>query len=276
MARPNIAMLNMPPLAYRPDRRAQDFESRRASEDEDQLRANRLKKFATVNDGALGERAVGLANLLQQSQTGNPPDTPASKLYMRDQRIRIFGQLWKLINEGDEERVSTFTVVKRDWLKFFSDLDQFDPATLKNAFRTDLYRCGAAGASGWLFCAWDCEFHPALQCYQPHIHGVAAGGMIDVLDTLRDKRGYKAWDNSATVPGCATPVRISRQTLTNMPSCLSYILKGFWKVKVGDQTRRIAEPFGSSSLLQIHMYHLKQLTMLLKLSIVNGELVTSS
>lgn len=269
MGRPNITALALPPLPYRPDRHADDFESVKASIIEDATRASALRQFE--RGGFCGAEAAALAVRLAQSAHGDPPETPASKLYMRDQRIRVFGHLWRLIDDTNRP-VSTFTIVRRAWHRVADDLDTLDPVDLKVAFRQHLYRMGAAEADGWLFAALDGEFDENTQSFQPHLHGVACGEMIDVLDRLRPLRSFDPWVAHGPVPGCLRPIQLSRGALTNVPSCIAYQMKGFWKVQAG-RTSRIPEPFGSQALLYLNRYRLTDLTLLVKLSVIRGKLV---
>jgi hypothetical protein len=192
---------------------------------------------------------------------------------MRDQRIRVVGNLWRLTAEANCP-VSTFSAVRQEWHRASEDLNTLDPVALKAAFRQDLYRVGAAEADGWLFAALDGEFDPPKQSYQSHLHGVASGGMIDVLDRLRTRPGYLPWRDNGVIPGCARPIRRSREPLTNVPSSIAYQMKGFWKVQAG-RTSRIPEPFGSHVLLYLDRYRLTDLTLLVKLSVRQGKLVST-
>ena len=269
MARPNITALSVPPKPYRPDIHSDDFETLNASKVEDATRARLLRQLKL--GGSYVARAAELAARLEQSANGLPPDSPASKLYMRNHRIRVFGNLWRLVEET-KRPVSTFTVVRQVWHRGFDNLDTLDPIKLKATFRQGLYREGATEADGWLFAALDGEFDPPTQGYQLHLHGVVCGGMIDVLDRLRPRTAYLPWQANGPVPGCGRPIQVSRAPLTNLPSSIAYHMKGFWKVEAG-RTSRIPEPFGSHALLYLDQYGLNDLTLLVKLGVVGGKLI---
>ncbi len=270
MARPNITDLALPQRRYRPDLHSRNFETVKSAQAEDALRVRLLD--AIKHPGEFGAKVKDLAHRLRLSATSQFAESPASKLYMRNQRVRIFGHLWDLV-ESARSPVSTFTVVKQDWIRFPENLEDLDPICLKIAFRQDLYRAGAASALGFLFSALDCEFNPDCQSYQPHLHGIASGEMIQVLDRLRSRPSYKPWSSVGRVPGCANPIVLSRKDLTNLPSSISYGMKGFWKVQSWGRTRRIPEPFGSQALIYLDRFRLADITLLTKLHVSNGLLL---
>lgn len=107
MSQRNITHLGKPPRRYRVDRgvtaRLCKFETVGDSRAEDLLRARDLrraaKKFPKLIDG---EAAEALAEKLEAAGKGEEvPQTLASSVYMRGQRINVSGALWQLIRGSE-------------------------------------------------------------------------------------------------------------------------------------------------------------------------------
>jgi len=103
----NISNLPPPPKAYRPDKetRREDgqikFEKPGACQCEDTARAKALRRTANRHPNVVDmDCARKLADQLERSgETGENPESVASSLYMREQRRRIIGALWQLVEE---------------------------------------------------------------------------------------------------------------------------------------------------------------------------------
>lgn len=282
MPRYGIADLPKPPRRFRPGRRRSDrFETTKKVRDEDALRVRRLRKaahkFGKEMDLAAAE---DLIKRLSYSKIGKrAPDTLASSRRMRRYRIRVAGWLWRLIERGKFRDVSVVHLVPTD-LRFTAEqLEGVDPRRLLERLRADLNRKGASKADGWAFFALHGEFEPNSETYQLHFHGVAADGMVAVVDRLRQCRKYKRPKGPKRQrKSVFRPIVRSRKPLTNLPEPLTYILKAFWPLKRigvvnddGDEFRdrmgkRIPEPFHSQVLLWLDRWTLSDITMLMKLS----------
>lgn len=273
MPRPGITKLDKPPLAYRPDLIMDGFETAKAMREEDLLRAALLEK--TIHSGRFGNSARELAHRLREGSSKAPAQTCASALYMRDQRIRVIGHLHQLIDQTDPESVSIFSIVKMGWACHAGDFHEADARKLKASFRADLSRSGAPDADGWLFGALDCQFDSTTKNFQFHMHGVAADGIIDVIDRLRKRDGYRRWKDVPGIPDCKKPIVRSQEPLDKMPRPLAYQLKHFWKMKVGGRTRRLPDDEHTRALLFLDQYRLEELTLLMKLHVKNGALYVS-
>lgn len=105
MSRRNIADLPPPEAAYRVDRVTHrhdgqvTFETSQFAREQDAKRAKGLRKAVVRHAGVIDvEHAQRLADQLEHSgETGGNPDSPASSLYMRKQRLKVIGALWRLM-----------------------------------------------------------------------------------------------------------------------------------------------------------------------------------
>ena len=75
------------------------FETSQFARDQDAKRAKRVRKAVSRHSDLVDvEHAQRLADQLEQSgETGANPQSPASSLYMRKQRLNVIGALWKLM-----------------------------------------------------------------------------------------------------------------------------------------------------------------------------------
>jgi hypothetical protein len=187
---------------------------------------------------------------------------------MGDFRFRVIGALWKLIEEGpwDPTELVFFTVRPEEWEVTPEELKRITAKQLMGQFRTRLNREDAGEADGFLIAFLHGEFEPTSGSYILHIHGFAAGGMVDVLERLR------SWLPDGRL-------NRTRQPLTDIPYPLGYPFKSFWPCKrigpVGDdgaikRTRsgsRIPEPYHSQSLIWLHRQKLSDLGLLMGLRV---------
>jgi hypothetical protein len=276
MAGIGIDGLPIPPLQFRPDRSAPledgtHFETEEEAKAEDWRRADMLQSYhqlySDTDAGALSKR------LRLRVREVHSSATLASALDFRDYRIRVAGNLWRLMHSRMEERTSSFTIVPRSGLIAVEDLSDFDPRRFLQAFRLDLYRSGAGDVGGYLFAAIHGELDPESERFQVHLHGLAAGGMRGVIDQLRRRPKYQA----NQLDGAARPVRRSHRPLHSTSYALTYLIQSWWPARrigeVGDgeirRSRvrgRMPEPFHSQYLLWLDRKRLSDLTLLFGLS----------
>ena len=197
----------------------------------------------------------------------------SSSVDMRRYRKRIIGWLWKLYNETIQWNPTTFTIAARRWEIPANELINLVATKLVAELLSDLNRAGAAKATGYLIAFIHAEFCEYSNVYRFHFHGMIAGGMTDVIDKLRATKKYKS------PKGHRTSIKVARQTLTNLPSPLSYLLKSYWPgIYIGEEhqgkrpqkPRRIAEPFHSEALLWLDQWNLEDITLLKGVSIKAG------
>jgi hypothetical protein len=106
MSQRNIADLPLPPAPFRVDRvtlrsdgRAR-FETLASAREEDARRVKGLRSAMIRHAHVIDvDRAQHLAAQLEESaETGAHPESLASSLYMRKQRMKVIGALWRLMN----------------------------------------------------------------------------------------------------------------------------------------------------------------------------------
>jgi hypothetical protein len=288
----NIGDLPIPPKAYRVDigevLETSGFESLAASRREDALRASGLSKAAAKHPDAIkGDEAAALVGKLDRAANGaETPETLASSVHLRGFRIRVVGAIWQLVvGVIAVMKVCAFTVIPAT-LEFSPDeLDGVDPRRLIAGLRTALYGKGAGEAKGWLIAFLHGEHDPVGGVYRLHMHGLAAGEMVQVVDKLRELPNYKT--QRLMQDGSLSPVyrrvRIERKSLVNLPAVLSYLLQSFWPsraVLICDEGKRIrarrkqriVEPYHSQVLLWLDRWNLADLTLMIGLRVTKDGL----
>ena len=271
-----IAILDPPP----PDRRGRPrkgFETEKLSAEEDPHRAERLAKARNAPGLFRAWSALKLARKLRRRRR---PRTPASSRYMRDWRIRLIGAVWKLINDSPWDpatagNVGVFSAVNRTWTFTPAELRRVDAARLMQNFRTDLNRAGAVTADGFLIGFLHGEWEPNEGVYRLHVHGVAAGGMIAVIDALRQRKSYRHYPDGAVKDA----IKVSRKPLEHLPFAISYQFKSYWperwigwsdkagKVVRERRGRQIKEPHHSQVLLWLDRWSLEDMSLLMKVRV---------
>lgn len=234
MPRPNVTDVKLTsergywPSLARPGRRGERFETNAFSEAEDQTRVKSTLRASHIRSSLIKRRAARkLAKKLNYKANGRkPPKSMSSSARMRCVRNRLFSQLWKLIAEFPGT-VTTFTAIKRGWEISPHELLDVELQKLLKGFLSDLNRRGAGMADGWLIAFIHGEHETPSGIFRLHLHGVAAGAMIRIIDKLRKGRSYKTKKGDGV--GCR--VRIDRKPLTNLPYPLTYCMKSYWPWK---------------------------------------------
>lgn len=279
MAGLSLADLPWPDDGWRVDLHSERFETPEEAAAEDAKRARMLRKMAKSRKGKRQKRLVELAHLLDPKVTAEPPKSLASARYMRDLRIRITGEIWRLVAEDQTGKVVRFDVIKPKWAHDRKGLRKERAQRLRAEFRADLLRAaenvipgGASNCDGFLFAVLHGEHESESGLFQLHFHLVATGDWVAVVDELRDVKGYKATER------VSRPIR-ARRKLKDHPHALSYLVKSYWPGKwwgeVGGQAGkrrrrqhwRIPEPHHSDVLLWLHRWKVGDLALLMKLQV---------
>lgn len=283
----NISCLDLPLRRYRPDISDSRKDGRAIFESEDATKLEDARRSVLLRSAAHNSEsnrtriaAAALAKKLSGAISGGyVATTLASSQYMRDQRIRICGALWELADDISFGQPSTFTAIGRGLKIPGPKLADVNPQRLCAAFRSDLNRHGAKSADGYLIAFIDGEYEPETDIFRLHFHGLVAGGMIGVLNGLREKPKYRtkrrkhdSWETRSL-----QRIKISRGPLTAMPDPITYLLKSFWSSRwegpidgtMRRQNRkcRIKEPRHSELLLWLDRWSLQEITLIMGLRV---------
>lgn len=267
--------LPWPPDCHRVDLALPDFESEDDARVEDSKRAKLLFAAARKATKEGNKRAaLNLARRLDYGD-GEPPKTIASNLYMRDQRIRVVGQLWKLCDLPDFGPPVLFHLTPDGHDADGFMLGKINPNRKTELLRTDLNRALPERAPGYLFACLDGEYPRPKDHFRLHFHGLAAGGMVDGLEALRRTPKYV----STRIPGLVEPnpqrVVVTRK-VDNVPRQLCYLVKGFWGARwegvvngewKRGKRKRIPEPDHARVLLWQDRWGLDDMTLRMGLRI---------
>jgi len=239
VGRPGISQLPLPSPSF--DLTATlGFETAQSVTDEDRYRAATFRKRAESAGPLRARRLRTLADAIDP-EVEQAPQTPASSRYMRDARNRVIGAIWDLIETGGTpaclaapDEYAVFTAIPEDCSVPLGTLHHVDPTRLMAAFRQHIIRSAqrlGVPVEGQLFAALHGAYDPATSSYPLHVHGIATGGMVKIVDGLRDLRKYRPVQPNDGRDAAHTPVRLGRGPLTNMPEPLTYVMKRFWPLR---------------------------------------------
>lgn len=277
-----IANLPLPPRRYRLHKisrkeggASEVFETREAALREDMKRIRALKRSARYRPQCSKVNAsFDLAKKIESAASkGSLAKSLASARYMRKYRIRVVGWLWQLSDDDSEFNVRCFTLISSAWVVPADKLKQFDPDVILVRLRADLYRCGAGSANGWLFCGVHGEFDEIHRVYRLHVHGIAAGEMLEVLKQLRRLRKFRSSPRGGALQAIV-PVHINRRPPANISASISYCLQSFWPARTYEdwtgsskrtRRRRIPEPWHCAYLQWLDQQTLNSMTLLVGL-----------
>lgn len=289
-----------PEDAFRLDLHARDFETEEQAVDEARLRANILRIDAAKHGGDWGRRARALANKIDPDLNPRFSRSLADPRYMRDQRIRIIGALWKLYDSLGHLNVRRCDVIRTDWNLGLVDFIDEDAARVKNEFRSTIVRTtarlqrqGIETAGRFIFAALHGEFDPDGMAFQLHYHVVEDDQAAIVIDSLRDRQGFitprrsDAVELGAADGHVATPVRVTHAQLTNVASALGYLLKSYWlqyprietatgSKKLTGKGRRIQSPFLSAQLLWMDKFDIADMILMVGLRVTREGLIQTT
>ena len=249
MSRRGIDGLGRPDDRYRVDR-CPGFESLDACFREDLFRGQTLLKaagtFPEVVDQTFAVTFV--EELVEALKERKSLKSLGCSTYMRDVRINVCGEIWRLLesySDGDcDKHVRSFTIVPRSWEFKAGELADVDPRSLIKALRTALYEQGAAEKNGWIIAFIHGEYDPVAMVYRLHVHGLAVGGMVQVIDRLRNLPNYQTQklDKDGKPNPVYRRVRINRKPLNNLPDPITYLVQSFWPsraIVISDDGQRI-------------------------------------
>lgn len=239
VGRPGISQLPLPSPSF--DLTATPgFEMTRSVTDEDRYRAETFRERAKSAGPRRAARLRALADAIDP-EVEQAPQTPASSRYMRDARNRVIGAIWELIETGaasahlaPPDEYAVFTAIPENMSAPLGTLHRVDPTRLMAAFRQHIIRSAqrmGVPVEGQLFAALHGAYDPATNSYPLHVHGIVTGGMVKIVNGLRDLPKYRPAQPNDGRDAAHTPVRLSRGPLTNMPEPLTYVMKRFWPLR---------------------------------------------
>ena len=296
MARKLMGGFRIPEFPYRADKDAPEslpankrFEIKAGCMEECAFRGRSMRRPIVLTSPLIQPlQAKALARKLEKSgEEGDYPLSLACAVFMALFRRRFIGALWKLYAEQLLVcSPRTFTIVPRAWEFTPDELLDVDSRRLKASLTTALYKMKAKDAGGWLIAFLHGEYDPVAGVFRLHVHGLASGQMIKVVERLRKLPQFKTrrLKSDGTPEAIYRPVRIRRKGLADLPAPLAYVAQSFWpsraiyvdqdgKNRRQKTKRRIPEPYHSLVLLWLDRWHVDDLMLRIGLQVSNGDLV---
>jgi len=236
---------------------------------EDRLRAQLLRSsaaMATVPGNR--ESAERLADSLGYDE-GEPPETPASKLYMRRMRERIIGHLIKLRRSTNLPLATVHLEPLRQELRG-PRLDGLNCRAESQALRAALGCTGELSAGGGAILFQDLEHEMGTDLWRGGRHGLVFGDKVRAFDALRNTRNYRPRLQQGN-DRRTSRVRIIRN-IRDLDYHLTYLFKGSfygrWEGsidgrRVRSRKRRIPGHRHSQALLWLHNQSVEDLCQLI-------------
>jgi hypothetical protein len=251
-----------------------NFESLDDCEAEDALSADRLERTQPSLAPDLRSQARRLVSKLRHA-VDDPlaaPATLASRVYARQVRRKLVGNLWPLAEDAAQGPVVFANLVRTNmWVPADNLLSQ-NPVDLKRRFINDFDRAGLTRASGWLLGTLDAEFDSVRGGYEFHTGLIVSGEKVAALEALRGRRSYKRGRHAPHELGMREFDRVEvHRNLRNLPDPLTYAAKmRVWNVPTYMSTvtgfrerspyvSRIPEPHHSHWLLWMDKFSVSDL-----------------
>lgn len=294
MPRQSIEDLGSPPAGFRVDLRTDDpsgvvkLETGQRCSSDDAGRVRRLQAFVASGkpDRKRRRQVKRLVRFLSNDPGKSRRLSAASRVLMREWRIRVCGWLWALIDPLGTDEWVFFTIIPPSWWVKSSQLEGVSAKKMLERLRRALDRAGSGEASGWLYAVIHAEFDGATGGVPFHVHGLATQGMMKVLRDLRKQRQFRSNDtDAARFPHISVRRKVKiDQPHGYLPMVITYASKSFWPQhdsRIDDGKRRRvglkhrikkAKDF-VRCLLWTHAQRVKDQVLLVHLSVANGELV---
>ncbi len=272
--RPGVSSLLLPAKEFWPSTLQSDFESKASCLHEDETRARLLEK--TKHQGDWGDAARDLSARLCASSRRYPWPTLASKLYWRDLRERIVGNLNALIAEELPDRASFATIIRQDWARHPADLDNVDIAAFKRVLRKNIADTGVEIAEGFLIGRFEASYDIDPQCYQFHAHLLATDDYVDAINALKGREPYRPWTGVNGIPDCRHPVVNPQLDLGEASRAFAYSVKGYWELRNAAQAKRLQGEEHTRSMLFLDRHRPEDLFILMDVHVKGGVLALSA
>jgi hypothetical protein len=292
MARRSLDQLPMSPMRYRLDKRTKRsdgvirFETQTASQSEDGKRGEWIPLHApTLPRRKLRRRAERLAKRLSRSGAGEKvPQTLSSSCYMRELRLRIGGWMWALVDRPECDNARTFTLIPRGGSIPVAGLWAFNPVKFIEGIRADINRKLGKERDGFLILFLDAEFDTESEVYSFHVHGLAAGALLEAVRKLKpgkhQRKGKRPSNKYRSDEQVHKRVMVGKKPLNNLPDPLTYMCKPFWtrkrtgivcsgKVKRENRKGRIREPFHTQLLVWLDRYSISDISLMMRMRVTD-------
>jgi hypothetical protein len=246
---------------------------------EDRNRAKRIIRAIPRRDGVFKKKQAKCLSARLDVEQGQVPKTLASAAHIVELREPILDHLVRLAGKAKLGRVMTGALLpQRNAHLRAGDLQKLDPRKFMLRLRSDLIRCGAAEADGYIFAVLHAEFGLPANRLHPHYHFIAVGGMIEVLERLRS-RGKYAVANIAEEAGGghAAALRTRELEPSEARYALSYLFQQYWPArwsgisednkKVRGPRARVPEPYHTEWLLWMDRQRLENFVLMMHLQV---------
>lgn len=236
---------------------------------EDRRRVQLLRSTAKQATKTSNRRAAEeLADLLDY-RDGEPPESMASKLYVRGVREPVIAHLQRLLASTSLTIATVHLEPARQELGG-GCLTDLDPPTESDVLRAALNEKGLASLSGGAILFQDLEHEAAADLWRGGRHGLVFGEKVAAFDALRNTRNYRPRLQEGNARHTSR-IRIIRN-ISNLDYHLTYLFKGSiygrWEGciegrRVRSGKRRIPGHRHSQALLWLHRHSVDDLCQLI-------------
>ena len=288
MSRRNIRKLGKPPKGYSYRsilKHSPGFQTTDQARAEDASRIRMLRRV--LNQGKLSsderQHASGLlARFERAASRKKTPHTLSASVSAR--KARKLAILWlKFLYDAELDAVggqATFFTIfpPLTWKYPSEELMNADPKIMLKRFYQHLKGKDGLPEDGWLFAGLHAEFNPETECFDFHLHGMVAGGMIERLDSLRKSRTFGPGQTNSD----KSLIQITREPLRDPVRTITYSCQTWWPMKTDSdpdapegrgKRKRIPEPHHTRMVLWLDRFELEDITLLARLEVRGGRLI---
>jgi hypothetical protein len=137
---------------------------------------------------------------------------------------------------------------------------------------------------GFLILFLDAEFDAESEVYSFHVHGLAAGALLEAVRKLKPRkhrrRGKRPSNKYRSDEKVHKRVMVGKKPLDNLPDPLTYLCKPFWSkkwkgivgsgaVKRENQKSRIPEPFHTQLLVWLDRYSISDISLMMRMRVTD-------
>jgi len=189
------------------------------SEDKKRISSLRrtLKKEPNTRRRKIIRRLIRRMNYAISNQTFYPSLSSATYC-----NILQLGEI-KLLRRAirGQPRVQVFHIVLKRWAFPSEELASFSPDKFAERIRFHFRTAGISQSDGWILYRVHGEEEPHSGTIWPHVHGIAVGDAVDILE------GLNAYYNKYDVHD-GPKRKVMMQDLKNINRQISYIFQTFW------------------------------------------------